>query len=150
MQRRFEERMHLLPPLRRRLVQGPLKLGDPHWIEDPAFDLDNHLRRAAIPSPGSMRELAEFAGDLAGRLLERSKPLWEVVLVEGVEGGRIAVVVKVHHAAMDGGQVVALLLGCLFDPTPEGRRCRWRRRRGRPTGSRRSRGSRLIPLARSL
>jgi WS/DGAT/MGAT family acyltransferase len=120
-QRRFEERMHLLAPLRRRLVQGPLKLGDPHWIEDPAFDLDNHLRRAAIPSPGSMRELAEFVGDLAGRLLERSKPLWEVVLVEGVEGGRIAIVAKVHHAAMDGGQVVALLLGCLFDPTPEGR-----------------------------
>ena len=58
---------------------------------------------------------------LAGRLLERSKPLWEVVLVEGLEGGRVAIVAKVHHAAMDGGQVVALLLGCLFDPTPEGR-----------------------------
>ncbi|MEN8158552.1 MAG: wax ester/triacylglycerol synthase family O-acyltransferase [Myxococcota bacterium] len=120
MRRRLEERMHLLPPLRRRLVQGPLELGDPHWIEDPAFDLENHLRRAAIPSPGSMRELAEFAGELAGRPLERSRPLWEMVLVEGVEGGRIAIVVKVHHAAMDGGQVVALLLGCLFDPTPEG------------------------------
>ena len=117
----FEERLHLLAPLRRRLVQGPLELGDPHWIEDPAFDLDNHLRRAAIPSPGSMRELAEFVGDFAGRLLERSKPLWEVVLVEGVEGGRIALVAKVHHAAMDGGQVVARFLGCLFDPTPEGR-----------------------------
>jgi WS/DGAT/MGAT family acyltransferase len=121
MRRLLEERMHLLAPLRRRLVQGPLQLGDPHWIEDPAFDLDHHLRRAAIPSPGSLRELAEFVGDLAGRLLERSKPLWEVVLVEGVEGGRIALVAKVHHAAMDGGQVVALLLGCLFDPTPEGR-----------------------------
>jgi WS/DGAT/MGAT family acyltransferase len=121
MRRVFEERMHLIAPLRRRLVQGPLKLGDPHWIEDPAFDLDNHLRRAAIPSPGSMREPAEFVGDLAGRLLERSKPLWEVVLVEGVEGGRIAIVVKVHHAAMDGGRIVALLLGCLFDSTSEGR-----------------------------
>jgi diacylglycerol O-acyltransferase / wax synthase len=121
MRRVFEERMHLLAPLRRRVVAGPLELGDPHWIEDPAFDLDNHLRRAAIPSPGSMRELAEFVGDFANRLLERSKPLWEMVFVEGVEGGRIAIVVKVHHAAMDGGQVVALLLGCLFDPTPEGR-----------------------------
>jgi WS/DGAT/MGAT family acyltransferase len=119
LRRVFEERMHLIAPLRRRLVEGPFKLGDPHWIEDPDFDLDNHLRRAAIPSPGSTRELAEFMGDLAGRRLERSKPLWEVVLVEGVEGGRVAVVAKVHHAAMDGGQVVALLLGCLFDPTPE-------------------------------
>jgi WS/DGAT/MGAT family acyltransferase len=121
MRRVFEERIHLLPHLRRRLVQGPLEFGDPHWIEAPAFELDDHLRRAAIPSPGGMRELAEFVGDFAGRLLERSKPLWEVVLVEGVEGGRIAVVAKIHHAAMDGGQVVGLLLGCLLDPTPEGR-----------------------------
>jgi WS/DGAT/MGAT family acyltransferase len=119
MRRVLEQRLHLLPPLRRRLVEGPLKLGDPHWIEDPAFDLDNHVRRAAIPSPGSLRELAEFVGDLASRPLERSKPLWEMVLVEGVEGGKAAIVIKVHHAAMDGGQVVALLLGRLFDPTPE-------------------------------
>jgi WS/DGAT/MGAT family acyltransferase len=121
MRRVFEERLHLLPPLRQRLVHGPLELGDPHWIEDPAFDLGDHLRRAAIPSPGSMRELAEFVGDFAGRRLERSKPLWEVVLVEGLEGGRVAIVAKVHHAAMDGGRVVAGLLGLLFDPSPEGR-----------------------------
>lgn len=115
------ERIHLLTPLRRRLVQGPLELGDLHWIEDPDFDLDNHLRHVAIPSPGSMGELAEYVGDFAGRLLERSKPLWEIALVEGVEGGNVAIVVKVHHAAMDGGQVVAFFLGCLLDPTPEGR-----------------------------
>ena len=119
MRRVLEERIHLLAPLRRRLVEGPLQLGDPHWIEDPAFDLDNHLRRAAIPTPGSLRELAEFVGDFASRPLERSKPLWEMVLVEGVEGGKAAIVIKVHHAAMDGGRVVALLLGRLFDPTPE-------------------------------
>ena len=117
--RLFEERMHLIAPLRRRLVEGPLKLGDPYWIEDAEFDLDNHLRRAAIPSPGSTRELAEFVANLAHLPLERSKPLWEVVLVEGVDGGRVAIVAKVHHAGMDGGQVVALLLGCLFDVTPE-------------------------------
>jgi WS/DGAT/MGAT family acyltransferase len=122
MRRVFAERLHLLPPLRRRLVEGPLKLGDPHWIEDPAFDLDNHMRHAAIPSPGSLRELAEFVGDFGGRLLERTKPLWELALVEGVEGGKAAIVIKVHHAAMDGGQVVALFLGHLFDPTPEIRR----------------------------
>ena len=121
MRHRLEERIHLMAPLRRRLVHGPLELGDPHWLEDPAFELDNHLRRVAIPSPGGMRELAEFVGDYAGRVLERSKPLWEMVLVEGLEDGRIAVVAKVHHAAMDGGQAVALFLGTLFDPTPEGR-----------------------------
>jgi len=119
MRRVLEERMHLLAPLRRRLVEGPLGLGDPHWIEDPDFDLDNHLRRVAIPTPGSVRELAELVGDFASRPLERSKPLWEMLLVEGVEGGKVAIVIKVHHAAMDGGRVVALLLGRLFDPTPE-------------------------------
>jgi len=119
MRRVFEERMHLLAPLRRRLVQGPLKLGDPYWIEDPDFYLDNHLHRAALPSPGGTRELEEFVGELAGRLLERSRPLWQVVLVEGVDGGRIAVVFKVHHAAMDGGRAVSLLLGCLFDHSTE-------------------------------
>jgi WS/DGAT/MGAT family acyltransferase len=120
MRRLLEERMHLLAPLRRRVVQGPLQIGDPHWIEDPEFDLDNHLRRTAIPTPGSLRELAEFVGDFAGRLLERSKPLWEIALVEGLEGGRLAVVTKIHHASMDGGRVVALLLGHLFDSTPKG------------------------------
>ncbi len=119
LRRVFEQRMHLIAPLRRRVVQGPLLLGDPHWIEDPDFELDNHLKHAAIPSPGSKRELAEFVGDFAGHLLERSKPLWEIVLVEGLEDGQIAIVPKVHHAAMDGGRVVTLLLGCLFDTQPE-------------------------------
>jgi WS/DGAT/MGAT family acyltransferase len=119
MRRVLAERIHLLAPFRRRLVEGPLKLGDPHWIEDPAFDLENHLRRAALPTPGGPRELADFVGDFASHVLERSKPLWEIVLVEGLDGGRNAIVVKVHHAAMDGGRTVALLLGHLFDPTPE-------------------------------
>ena len=68
----------------------------PVWIEDPDFDLDRHMRRAAIPSPGGLHELAEFVGDYAGRPLERDKPLWEVLLVEGLEGNRVAVQVKFH------------------------------------------------------
>jgi diacylglycerol O-acyltransferase len=116
----LEERLHLLPPFRRRLLEDPLQLGDPHWIEDPDFSLENHLRRAALPSPGSMRELAEFVGDAASRLLDRSKPLWELQLVEGLEGGKVAVVAKIHHAAMDGGRLVALI-GVLLDLTPDGR-----------------------------
>ena len=119
MRRVIEERLHLLAPFRRRLVEDPLQLGDPHWIEDPDFSLENHLRRAAIPSPGSMRELAEFVGDAASRLLDRSKPLWELQLVEGLEGGKVAVVAKIHHAAMDGGRLVALI-GVLLDLTPDG------------------------------
>jgi WS/DGAT/MGAT family acyltransferase len=114
-----QQRLHLLAPFRRRLVEDPLQLGDPHWIEDPEFCLDNHLRRVAIPSPGSMRELAELLGDSASRPLDRSKPLWELQLVEGLTGGKVAVVAKIHHAAMDGGRLVALI-GTLLDLTPDG------------------------------
>jgi len=120
LQRVIQQRLHLLAPFRRRLVEDPLQLGDPYWIEDPGFSLENHLRRAAIPSPGGMRELAEFVDDVASRLLDRSKPLWELQLVEGLEGGRVAVVAKIHHAAMDGGRLVALI-GVLLDLTPDGR-----------------------------
>ena len=120
LRRVLQQRLHLLPPFRRRLVEDPLQIGDPHWIEDPDFALDNHLHRAAIPSPGSMSELAEFVGDAASRLLDRSKPLWELQLVEGLEGGNVAVVAKIHHAAMDGGRLVALI-GVLLDLEPGGR-----------------------------
>lgn len=116
----IEGRLHLLAPFRRRLLEGPLQLGDPHWIEDPDFSLDNHLRRGAIPAPGSMRELAEFVGDAASHLLDRSKPLWELQVVEGLEGGKVAIVAKIHHAAMDGGRLVALI-GVLLDLVPDGR-----------------------------
>ena len=116
----IEERLHLLAPFRRRLLEAPLQLGDPHWIEDPDFSLHNHLRRAAIPAPGSMRELAEFVGDAASHLLDRSKPLWELQVVEGLEGGKVAIVAKIHHAAMDGGRLVALI-GVLLDLVPDGR-----------------------------
>jgi diacylglycerol O-acyltransferase / wax synthase len=115
----IEERLHLLPPFRRRLVEDPLQLGNPYWIEDPEFSLENHFRRAAVPSPGSMRELTEFVGEVASRMLDRSKPLWELQLVEGLEGGNVAIVAKIHHAAMDGGRLVALI-GVLLDFTPDG------------------------------
>lgn len=120
LRRVVQQRLHLLPPFRRRLAEDPLQIGDPHWIEDPDFALDDHLHRAAIPSPGSMSELAEFVGDAASRLLDRSKPLWELQLVEGLEGGNLAVVAKIHHAAMDGGRIVGLI-GVLLDLTPDGR-----------------------------
>jgi WS/DGAT/MGAT family acyltransferase len=117
----IEERLHLLTPFRRRLVHGPFQIGDPHWIEDPEFSVDNHLRRTAVPAPGGMRELAELVADSASRVLDRSKPLWELQLVEGLEGGKVAVVAKIHHAAMDGGRLVNLI-ATLLDLAPEGRR----------------------------
>lgn len=117
---RFAERLHLIPPFRRKIVQGPLQIGDPHWIEDPTFDLDKHLIRVSLPSPGGMRELCDFVGGFAGTRLERDRPLWKAVLVEGLEGGKLALVMKIHHAAMDGGKSAAIA-GELMDTSPEGR-----------------------------
>jgi WS/DGAT/MGAT family acyltransferase len=117
---RFAERIHLIPPFRRRMVQGPLQIGDPHWIEDPAFDLNKHLVHISLPSPGGAQEFNEFVGEFAGRCLERDRPLWKAALVTGLEGGKTALVMKIHHAAMDGGRSAAIA-GELMDTSPEGR-----------------------------
>src|SRR5579864_6901240 len=97
-----ENRLPLLPPFRRRLVEVPFGLHHPVWIEDPEFDLDYHLRRASLPRPGGRQQLEAFAADFFSRPLDRSRPLWEMVVVEGLEDGLMACVSKVHHAAIDG------------------------------------------------
>ena len=93
--RLIESRLHLLPPFRRRLVEIPFQLHHPIWIEDPDFDLEYHVRRAALPAPGGPRELADFAADVFSRHLDRSRPLWEIYAVEGLEHGHIAMISKV-------------------------------------------------------
>jgi diacylglycerol O-acyltransferase len=115
----LEERLHLIPPFRRKLVQGPLKIGDPYWIEDSEFELDKHLSHHVLPAPGSLHELDALIGELAGGCLGRDKPLWELAVIEGIEGGKIAIVTKVHHATMDGGRGAALM-GQLFSTEPHG------------------------------
>ena len=111
---RIVDRIPLLPVFQRRLVEVPLRLGHPVWVDDPEFDIDNHLRRAALPSPGGMRELADFAADVTSRQLHRDRPLWEMWVVEGLEDGKIALVAKMHHSTIDGVSG-AELLGALFD-----------------------------------
>jgi diacylglycerol O-acyltransferase / wax synthase len=111
-------RLHLLPPFRRRLVEVPFQLHHPLWVEDPDFDLDYHMRRAALPAPGGEEELAEFAADVMGRPLDRTKPLWEMYVVEGLENGLIATVTKTHHAAIDGVSGNELTVN-LLDLQPE-------------------------------
>jgi WS/DGAT/MGAT family acyltransferase len=115
------DRLPLLPPFRRRLAEIPFGLHHPLWIEDPDFDLDYHLRRAALPAPGGARELAQFAADVMSRQLDRSRPLWEMYVVEGLEGGLIAVVSKTHHCAIDGvsgAELTVNLLDLQPEPTP--------------------------------
>ncbi len=112
------DRIPLTPVFQRRLVEVPMRLGHPVWVDDPEFDIDNHLRRAALPSPGGMRELGDFAADVISRQLHRDRPLWEMWIVEGLEDGKIALVVKMHHSTIDGVSG-AELLGVLFDLEPE-------------------------------
>ncbi|HTU39077.1 MAG TPA: wax ester/triacylglycerol synthase family O-acyltransferase [Acidimicrobiales bacterium] len=114
----INDRIPLAPVFQRRLVEVPLRLGHPVWVDDPEFDIDNHLRRAALPAPGGMRELAEFAADVISRQLHRDRPLWEMWIVEGLEDGKIALVAKMHHSTIDGVSG-AELLGVLFDLEPD-------------------------------
>jgi WS/DGAT/MGAT family acyltransferase len=98
----LEPRLHLAPLMRRRLVRVPFELDHPLWVEDPAFDLDYHLRHLALPGPGSLDQLGDLISRLLARPLDHSRPLWELYMLEGVEGGRAAIFLKTHHAAVDG------------------------------------------------
>jgi WS/DGAT/MGAT family acyltransferase len=114
----MEARVPLVPPLRRRLVEVPFGLNVPSWIDDSDFDLDYHLRRAALPAPGGPEQLAAFVADVAGRPLDRSHPLWEAYIVEGLEHGHQAFVTKIHHSLIDGVAGTAIL-AALFDLTAD-------------------------------
>jgi diacylglycerol O-acyltransferase / wax synthase len=110
----FVERLHLVPQFRRRAMFVPFGLGHPVWIDDQAFDLDRHVRRVACPAPGTMRDFADLVGHEFAIQLDRNKPLWEMMVVEGLEGGLIALVGKMHHATIDGVSGADLMVH-LFD-----------------------------------
>jgi diacylglycerol O-acyltransferase / wax synthase len=116
----IEARLYLIPPFRRRLVDVPLGLDQPYWIEDPDFDIEYHVRELALPAPGDDQQLAEQAARLHARHLDRRRPLWEVYLIHGLSGGRVAIYTKVHHAAIDGVSGNDILTAIL-DTSPDGR-----------------------------
>src|SRR5215216_747586 len=118
--RLVSERLHLLPPFRWRLVGVPFGIDLPYWVEDPDFDLDFHVRESAVPPPGDDRQLAATAARIFARPLDRSRPLWELYLIHGLEGGRVALLTKVHHSVVDGVSGNEIL-SVLLDPSPEGR-----------------------------
>jgi len=113
-------RLHLLEPLRYKLVDIPWRLHHPVWLEDSdpgAMDLDYHLRRVRVPAPGGRRELDEIIGRVASTPLDRSRPLWEFHFAEGLAGGRFALIGKVHHALADGVASANLLARLTGDVT---------------------------------
>lgn len=107
-------------PWCRRLAPVPFGLDQPYWIEDPDFDLKYHVREIAVPAPGTDTMLAEHAARLHARPLDRARPLWEMYLISGLSGGRMAVYPKVHHTAIDGVSGVDIL-GTMQDTTPQPR-----------------------------
>lgn len=117
--RLIESRLDRLPPFRRRVVRVPFGIHHPLWIEDPGFDIDFHVRQVALPSPGGPRELAAFVGEVAGWPLDRDRPLWQMYVAEGLEHGHVALIAKVHHAAIDGASGVEVLANLVdLEPTP--------------------------------
>jgi diacylglycerol O-acyltransferase / wax synthase len=116
----FGERLPLVPVLRRKLLNVPLGLDQPYWVDDPDFDIEYHIREIALPRPGSDVQLAEQVARLHARPLDRSRPLWEIYLITGLRKRRAAVYTKIHHSAIDGASG-AELLTVLLDLTPEGR-----------------------------
>jgi diacylglycerol O-acyltransferase / wax synthase len=114
------ERVPTLVPFRRRLMAVPLGLDHPRWVDDPDFNLDNHLHRVALPAPGGEPELSAMVAQVMGRPLSAHQPPWEMHVVEGMAQGRIGLIAKVHHAVIDGVAGVQLMAQ-LLDLAPEGR-----------------------------
>lgn len=114
------ERLHLIPPFRWKPVQVPFGLDLPYWVEDPDFDLDFHIRESAVPPPGDDRRTAETVARIFARPLDRTRPLWELYLIHGLEGGRVAMLTKIHHSVVDGVSGNEIL-SVLLDPSPAGR-----------------------------
>jgi diacylglycerol O-acyltransferase len=113
-----EHRLHLVPRYRQKLAFVPYGQGRPKWIDDPHFNMRYHVRHTALPRPGTDEELKRLAGRLFAQPLDRAKPLWEIWLVEGLEGGRFALVSKTHHALVDGVSGVDIA-SVLFDTSAD-------------------------------
>jgi diacylglycerol O-acyltransferase len=113
----IEDRISLVPRYRQKIRWVPGHLANPVWVDDADFDVTFHVRRSALPRPGSDSQLRELVSRLMSRRLDRNRPLWEMYLVEGLEGGRIAVITKTHHAMVDG--ISAVDIGqVILDVTP--------------------------------
>ncbi|MCW2983211.1 MAG: wax ester/triacylglycerol synthase family O-acyltransferase, partial [Conexibacter sp.] len=110
-------RLHLVPRYRQRLAQPPLETGRPLWVDDPTFNLEYHVRQTALPAPGSEAQLMRLVARIMSQQLDRSKPLWEMWIIEGLEEGGFALISKTHHAMVDGISGVDLAT-VMFDLSP--------------------------------
>src|ERR1700724_1766579 len=111
-------RLHLVPRYRHKLAYTALDSGRPVWVEHPSFNLEYHVRHTALPSPGTWEQLQELTARIFSQQLDRSKPLWEMWLIEGLEDDRFALITKTHHSLIDGIAGVDLAT-VLFDLSPD-------------------------------
>jgi WS/DGAT/MGAT family acyltransferase len=115
--RELARRLHLAPVLHRKLAPMPLQFANPAWVHDDAVDLDHHVRHVTLPPPGTLEQLDDCVGRLHGELLDRSRPLWCLHVIDGLASGQVGYYIKVHHAALDG-QAGVMLARTLFDVSP--------------------------------
>ena len=118
---KVREAMEVIPRLGQRVVASPAHLGPPQWRPDPTFDLDYHLRRVAVPPPGGDRQLCDLAAAVSAPPLDRGRPLWEFTVIDGLAGGRAAVLQRLHHTITDGVGGLRLSLSLVDlerDPAP--------------------------------
>ncbi len=115
--RQVARRLDLVPLFRRKLRTMPLAFANPVWVDDAAVDLDHHVRRVVLRRPGTQAQLEACAARIHSTLLDRSRPLWEVHIIDGLASGQVGFYMRVHHAVLDGAAGMALA-GALLDPTP--------------------------------
>jgi diacylglycerol O-acyltransferase / wax synthase len=115
------DRLPEMTRYRQRVIFSPFNLSHPTWEDDPAFDIRNHIRRIRIEPPGTEQQLSKISGAIFSELMDRTKPLWDLTVVDGLEGGRSALIIRVHHSLVDGVSGVALV-NVMFDATREPRR----------------------------
>lgn len=110
LRRRLERATYVVRRLRQRVQPGPVGLGAPVWVDDPDFDLDYHVRHIALPKPGTMRQLLDLGALITNDAFDRTRPLWQFVVIDGLRGGRSALLQKLHHTIVDGEGGVQLSL----------------------------------------
>ncbi|MCB0918884.1 MAG: wax ester/triacylglycerol synthase family O-acyltransferase [Actinobacteria bacterium] len=114
----FEPKLAMIPRYRQRIKEVPFRLGAPVWIDDSSFSIDFHVRQVALPAPGTDEQLSKLASQIMDSRLDMSRPLWELWLIEGLDGDRWALLSKVHHAMMDG-QTGREVTEMLFETQPD-------------------------------
>jgi len=115
----LSQRLHLSPVFTRRLVQAPLHLTNPMWVREPEIDITYHVRGVQLPAPGTVEQFEDCVADLHSRLMDRTRPLWEIYVIQGLADGSTGVYCKVHHAAIDGKAGVVLARAMLdLEPNP--------------------------------